>query len=366
MIERMKKRMLLMGAIVLVIIVVAIIVWWLVSLSQTLTFQQIENRMVKAAEKYIEDNPHYLDTADNGNVLISMNQLEQGYIEGLNNFVEETVLCFGEVRVAKLEDHIAYFPYLDCGDDYKTTSLAELIFESQEIVEAGPGIYVMGDEYVFRGLLVDNYVKFNNRLWRIMAINETGEVKLIENDLQPRIAWDNRYNEENRNTTGINTFVDPKTENSRIKIQLDEMIFSKEYLDTKNWGKLVYMDLCVGDRTETDNDKIGKSECRNKIDNQILALPAVYEFLRISLDPDCLTTDSRSCQNHNYFKSSNERFWTSTPVKDSTSRVYVVNYGYIYVLRASSQVPFKIVITLNDSAISMSGIGSLEDPYLLK
>lgn len=78
---------------------------------------------------------------------------------------------------------------------------ASTAFETlkNKVVKDGDGLYkdsVTEGRYVYKGENPDNFISFNNELWRIMSIEKDGSLKIIRaNPLDTRIDFDG-YNEE--------------------------------------------------------------------------------------------------------------------------------------------------------------------------
>ena len=45
------------------------------------------------------------------------------------------------------------------------------IVKNKSVVYEGEGLYMTGGNYIYKGIKVDNYVKYSNMLWRIIKIN---------------------------------------------------------------------------------------------------------------------------------------------------------------------------------------------------
>ncbi len=365
MLKRIDRKYLMMGGMVFGLILVVTVIYFIVNLNLTLSFEQIEKKMVKAGEDYLKENPNHFPE-ESGDVVININQLEQIHMKTLIEYLDEGVSCFGEVRVTRFEGLITLYPYLDCGEHYKTQSLYEQIMQTQGIVEQGPGIYQVEDELVFRGEMVNNFVSFGNRLWRIVSIDQENGVKLVENVLQKGYVWDNRYNVERNGRDGINEFFSSKTEHSQLKKHFDELMLDEKYLKLSEWGQLDYMDLCVGARGLEEKNKTGTIECAKIVENQIIGIPTAHEFLRISLDPDCVITTDRACQNYNYLGLLNKRILTLTPVAGASNRVYMLNSKFLTSNVASLTTSVRLVIKLNKNVIGNEGIGTEEEPYIVR
>ena len=108
-----------------------------------------------------------------------------------------------------------YTPYLYC-ENYNTEFLYDYIKEKEQIIEninAGEdGLYKYGDKLIYRGEIVNNYVFFNDELWRILRIDENNNIRMIQNEGLGEIVWDDRYNANVDKTIGYNGF-----EKSRLK-----------------------------------------------------------------------------------------------------------------------------------------------------
>ena len=123
-------------------------------------YKDIESRMVSAAKNYYEKNSNLLPIMDDSSVSVSTDTLiESSLLKPFSEMVEEGVSCTGSVKVYKVSDEYAYFPYLNCGSDYNTTELYNLLKE--KIVTTGEGLYSVGDSYIYRGEKLKNYVKWN-------------------------------------------------------------------------------------------------------------------------------------------------------------------------------------------------------------
>ena len=85
-----------------------------------------------------------------------------------------------------------------------------------EIVTSGDGLYEDQYEdgrYVYRGSEPDNYIRFNNELWRIIAKEADGTYKIIRDELLPQNAnyTPMAYDERNHRLTENNTYcTDPR------------------------------------------------------------------------------------------------------------------------------------------------------------
>ncbi len=82
--------------------------------------------------------------------------------------------------------------------------------QTVEVVTSGDGLYEDQYEtgrYIYRGSNPDNYIQFNNELWRIVAKETDGTYKIIRDELLPQnegytfMAYDARYHRSIENNT---------------------------------------------------------------------------------------------------------------------------------------------------------------------
>ena len=88
----------------------------------------------------------------------------------------------------------------------------------KEVVTNGDGLYKDEYEqgkYFYRGINPNNYITFNNELWRIISIELNGTIKIIKNMTLGTYSWDS-----NRNTW------DADWSNSSLKKYLNETYYN--------------------------------------------------------------------------------------------------------------------------------------------
>ena len=100
----------------------------------------------------------------------------------LAEYVGEDKTCSGVVQVEKSGTNYLYVPYLNCGDDYVTLELYRKVLANETIVTSGYGLYQTNGSYVFRGEVVNNFVKLGESMWRIVKITSNNTMYLIARD----------------------------------------------------------------------------------------------------------------------------------------------------------------------------------------
>ena len=368
-----KSRMIkFMGLIVIGTIVILVILFVISSLKpKVYTYTEIESILQEAAESYFADHSEALPQNEGSVIEIDSSNLSaEGYMKDLSEYTEEGVVCAGTVQVEHAGGSYLYTPYLNCGDSYATTELYKKITDNNNIVTSGYGLYASNGSYIFRGEDVNNYVKLDKILWRIVKVTANNNVVLISDEgVGFGQLWDDRYNEGKSYEAGINQYSVSRIKEYLTKVYKNpskkkeegELIFSK-----RDKTRLVNYDLCVGKREQGREGKDNSAECSQKLPNQTLGLLTVSEYMAASLDPDCKSTVSKSCKNYNYLAKTKD-WWLVTADKDDNSQVYQVNQsGKVVSELAGSFSGVRPVIYLNSKVLYKSGNGTLERPYRVK
>ena len=324
-------------------------------------YKDIESRMVSAAKNYYEKNSNLLPIMDDSSVSVSTDTLiESSLLKPFSEMVEEGVSCTGSVKVYKVSDEYAYFPYLNCGSDYESITLSKKII-SNGVVTSGDGLYLMGDKYIYRGEYPNNYVKIDDKSWRIIGINSDGSIKMIYDDKKvERVAWDDRYNSEKESYFGINDFRLSRLLEYLKKIYNENTFISKDYKSL-----LVKHDWCIGKVSEDDVLINDMNVCGDIYNDLYIGVVDVTDVLLPSLDKKCDSMYDIECTNYNYFLKIN----TGMTLNASSTNSYVIfssNEGSIMNKNASIEGYARPVINLNSNVLYVDGDGTIDNPYIIK
>ena len=193
--RNMDRRFLGMLVFIIVVILIIVIAMLIISLSSggKRSYASVEKTMVSAAKKYYKDNPSLLPQESGKDIEVDTTVLASGgYMKDLSELTKNDE-CKGKVIVGKNKNDYDYTAYLDCGSKYKTALLYARLIENT--VTSGEGLYAVSDfieapttlgvdddgydlsknellyGYVFRGQNVDNYIKIEKMLYRIVRID---------------------------------------------------------------------------------------------------------------------------------------------------------------------------------------------------
>jgi hypothetical protein len=100
-----------------------------------------------------------------------------------------------------------YYYSVSKGKIVQTSSnLNEILTQPVNLVVEGDGLQVDGKKYVYRGEPSDNYVYYSGMLWRMMSIDEEGNIKMISDETLSVIPWGYETNDY-RGKTRVNVEV---------------------------------------------------------------------------------------------------------------------------------------------------------------
>ena len=369
--DALRKRLFLLAVVIVVVVVVMLIIMAIASSTKgkTLTYDQIEAEMKNAAMEFYQVQSALLPEEDGETAEVSVETLSSSEYHLMSPLSESRPGedCSGRVVVEKVGDNYVYTPYLDCGDNYSTKELYQAVLETG-IDSRGNGLYEMNGEHVFRGEYVNNYVQMDEAVYRIVKVMNDNKILLILNSTSISslsAEWDDRYNSDRKYDSGINDYRLSRILES-LKVLYQFGYGNNAILSDNDKEKLVSFDLCVGKRSESEANNTNQIECSDVLENQMIGLLTVSDFINASLDSNCQKVGDRSCKNYNYLVSNNSWWLVNVPSENTSEVYYVSDAGYIEVSTASNSRRMRPVIMLNSNVMIQSGTGTAEDPYILK
>ena len=210
--------------------------------------------------------------------------------------------------------------------------LYKLVTLEKNIVSIGEGLYKENENYVYKGMVTNNYVKYSGRIWRIVS-TENGNVKLVTDDVQTSLVW------------GVNS----NYENSLIRKWLNdtESNIPVFYESLKNTDILVSNKSCI-DVFDDSN-----FSCKEIIEDKVGLLSA-YEYELAGADESYLNIG--------------EYWWTSN-INSENKAWYVYSKGTLNNNVSSGKTYFSYgvrpTITIDGNTKVVGGDGTIDNPYNL-
>jgi hypothetical protein len=324
--------------------------------------------MVQNAYKYYQkkENQDDLPQDDGDTVSITLKKLiQEGYMkEPSEAYNDESIKCSGEVFIENNNGHLLYTPYVECKSDNESNKISTVYFKDKliedQLVESSVGLYQVGNTYVEKGEVTNNYIQIDDYLYRVIRINEDGTIRVIGVEAISNTRWDNRYNSEQKYNYGINEFIYNDI-NSRIN---EKLIASYDKLTNKLQSYMTTQNLCIGKRSVADSSKDGATECSKTVKTQFGAL-AVYEYLQASLDAECVLPSDKTCKNYNWLTGKDSRTWTITADAESNYKAFSLN-GTIKLEQCNSSEDTHPVFNISSKVLYQEGTGTQKDPYKLR
>lgn len=356
-----KKYLIIGGVIVGILVFVILLMIVLKALSGPgKNYTKLENKLVTAAQNYLKENEEFIPERGTSVVFDSETLIAAGNLKDLEKYIDDT--CTASVRVMNNGGQSLYLPDLQC-TEYKTVHLKEKLIDDQLIVETDDpyagGLYQVDKEYIFKGKHVNNYVSFGGLTWRIMKIDENGNLRLIKSNAEKaKKYWDNKYNISVKKNYGINDY-----KNSYIAEYLND---SYQKVNDNNKAHLIPHDVCVGKRSIKDKSISYGVDCAEKVEGQYISIINLLDYPMASLDENCKEIGSGACTNYNYLKSVISTSWTSIGVADDTYEAYYISDGYVSYLNSNKNNSYNWIVYLSGEELYRSGSGTEEDPYVIE
>ena len=364
MLKKMDKKFLyICGALIIVPLLIILLLVLIRGCNSSITAEKYENKMLSAAKNYFKKK-NTLPVSEGGVTQVSLEDLvDEKYIKNPDGYVSDNK-CEGYVKVinngvsVKENDggYYLYIPHLSC-EKYKTVHLIDKLLE--DVVTSESGLYQTNDGYIYKGSKVNNYVKFADKTYRIISVDNNNIMKLVKVDSEKnRVLWDTKFNSEKNKSFGKNDYSD-----SNI-IDVLKTRYNKFKDDQKK--HLFAYNVCYGNRSESYRAVDKTKECSKILENQFVSLMSTYDFASASYDPECTSITAGSCRNYNFIFDSIDTTWLMNGNSDNSYEVYFYSQGYIDVTRANTNKRYNMVIYLSADELYNNGKGTSDSPYVIK
>ena len=267
-------------------------------------------------------------------------------------------------------------------------------------VTEGDGLYEDEYEegrYVYRGANPNNYIEFNNELWRIISKEADGTYKILRNEVLPeQKAFDSQgarttgyCSQGSAPTSGCNAWSSTANmvgspseftnESYTGSVDADsEMLtyLNGEYLDsiTEDRDKLVSHDYNIGAVVSDNDDLVAQIEGEKAYKwNGKVGLISHSDYINANSNQELCGTDKINyeiCRNNDWMYISGSYWWTLSPRADYSYIVWnVTNGGTLHdgnltdnYANFSNGVRPAVYLTSN---LSLSGSGTESDPFII-
>lgn len=366
--KKMDKKFLILVGMILGLPIL-IIIFLLVVQScggKTISYSEYESKMITAAEKYIGKIDNIL-TAEGELIEVNLSKLvEDGYIKSTEKLLNDSS-CDGQVLIRRngisVEStkggYVSYIPTLNCSE-YSTEKIVDKLKE--QLVTQDEGLYLVNDNYVFKGKKIKNYIEFFGTKYVVLEIDENNILKLLKTTPeQNKIPWDNKFNSSVNKYVGKNIYKDSLI----LEYLMSDYMNSKKFT-SKARQFMIAKDVCVGSRNSIDFSLVNDNDCSVILENQFVSLLNVGDFAKASLDSDCTNLNTLSCSNYNYLNQIVSSTWTLNSANDNNYEVFYMIQGLMRAQDANKYENYHMVIYVDGNQSYTSGSGTSADPYIYK
>ena len=341
----------------LTIILIMVVLFVLLFIFMALASKKVSNDrllaiMEEASKRYYEKNSSNLPVNNNTTEVTASTLISEGYMKPFDKLTNNKN-CSGKVVVTNNSGNYIYSPSLKC-DEYITSYLVDKL--KSTVVTSGDGLYQDGDINYYKGEYPNNYIKIGDKAYKIMSIDELGNIKIIDpRTTSNEYAWDNRYSHEMGSYLGINNY-----EKSRIK-----ELYDLKYNDYENIKKyIVKSNWCIEKRNIKDYD-IHTINCSENVDGYI-GMINTLDYTRASLDVNCKDIRGGSCNNYNYLSNLlSSTIWTGVVASDNTYEAFTFSGGFSH-QSCADKYRLLFIFNIDGNSLYVSGNGSKEAPYVLR
>ena len=240
------------------------------------------------------------------------------------------------------------------------------------VVTTGDGLYkdeYENGRYFYKGINPNNYITFNNEMWRIISIGVDNTIKIMRNESIGDMAFDTTGG-----TYGNNNWDRP----ADIKTYLNDT-----YLPTitTNADKIVSHTWSIGGVTYNNTDLAGQivDENGTQSQNASVGMITASEYLRANTNTEQCenmsinNTNRTTCLTTNWMQSivpSDNFLWTISPYASLSNLVFKVSgttstAGSLLSRSATHSSGVSPVLYLT-SDITLTGEGTEDNPYVIK
>ena len=236
-----------------------------------------------------------------------------------------------------------------------------------DIVTSGNGLYEDEYEkgrYIFKGKSPNNYIRFNNELWRIISIENDGTIKIIKNGTISKAYWDEAGNND-WTTASMNIYLNSTYLNT---------LTDKDKVITHNWN--------VGGITPDNNNLYNQinEENSEKWEGKI-GMITVSEYLRVNSNAakcstiSTLETNQRTCKETNWIYidivPSGGFLWTISRNNSNTYVMDIYNFSSTNGTITSSNTDYgenrtAPALYLSSEIKIKGGTGTEANPYTIE
>ncbi len=302
--------------------------------------------------------------------IISYNYTNSSYAKWSSSVESKNIL---KLSVKTEKDALAF-----AKDNVGKNGLEEITHEIDNTLQVDERFKT---EYRYRGGNVNNYVTFNNEVWRIIGIIPTedtsGNVENRFKIMRDESIGDMIWNENGTNdwtVATLNTFFNNNYYNNRLSTDARNMVGTTKYYLGGYYSPSITTDIAWQYERKNESNRTGyyydtnpvmQNNARKKI---ALLYASDYGY---AASKECTATlydyySYTQCKQDNWiFKNNYE--WLLFQIPNSSNGTFVIALGRVFNLKYvyAGEYATRPVLTLSSNVKISSGSGTSSDPYQL-
>ncbi len=232
--------------------------------------------------------------------------------------------CIGFYGYRFIKYYRIYNPKVDSGDG-SVLLAKDIVGKSEFATDEEDGLFSSSGNYIYKGAVNNNYLKYNNMMWRIVRINQDNSLDIILDDYITLLPWNSSVTEFKK--SDLYNYL------------------NKDFLDLLDKDMLVKTSFCT-DKIES----LTSITCENQEMEGYVKLLDVANFLNS-------VNKSKS-----YLASEEEIFWLSDYGVDKVWHTNGVNVSQSEV---GTFYEIRPMVRLKSTTIYTSGDGTIEKPFVV-
>lgn len=197
--------------------------------------------------------------------------------------------------------------------------------------KVGDGLYSVGNDFIFKGKNVNNYVLYSGLLWRIVKINSDGSINLVTDKIMNEFMWGTE--DSNYKTSQVRNWLNENGDNTGI--------FAKNLYNSEDYLKNTLVCLNVV-------SSISSFKCDNTLNDDYVGMLSVLDYTNSMVDEDT-------------YLNINDEYWLSTMSEDGYA--WFVDGNKISKSEITDSYGIRPTITLSTTVYYETGDGSYNNPY---
>ena len=248
-----------------------------------------------------------------------------------------------------------------------------LIVQNNGIAKEGTdGLHQDADGYYFKGNVDNNYVMFENKLFRVMRVNNDDTVKLISENFVASFMWGENSNYKDSNIQNWLNKTDKEHSGVYYNLFVNNKLLKKtEYTeDILKDGKIIsYAEF--NKEKEEEKEKLEKETKKEETTTEEVKEEETTkeEKKEESKETDyitILTVKDYTLANGKSSYLNNGKMFYLLGLNDDEENLYVEEDGSIQSTDSLSGYGIRPVITLKKNTEVVSGSGTKDNPYVVK